>query len=183
VNVLITYHSLTGNTHTIALAIQQQVIEEGHQCKLTTVANMKIENLENYDVVFVGSACHDSNLAKPVLRLLDKLSTKSTFKLAGFVTHATQLPSQGERHRELYDRWAGHCLPSFQNSCEAKNIPFLGYFHCQGKPSSGIAEFIHKVIVTEKSEWETYITEVMLHPNEQDIANAKAFAQTIIAKS
>ena len=181
-NILVAYYSLTGNTAKVAQAIYDEVLSQVHNGELKELKAINAQNLDNYDVVFFGSACHDSGLAKPVNQLLETIPESACLKMAGFVTHATQMPEQGERQRELYDRWAGYCLPTFADTCKNKHIPFLGYFHCQGKPSPGIAEFIHNVIVTEDEEWESYIAEVMEHPDDKDIEDAKAFARHVLAE-
>ena len=49
-----------------------------------------------------------------------------------------------------------------------------------GVPSKPIEMFIHAKIITEKGEWEEYLEEVVKHPNEVDIENAKKFAQEIL---
>ena len=181
-NILITYFSLTGNTARIARAIYEQALTSGHNAALLEIRAVDAQNLRNYDLVFVGSAVHNSGLAEPVKQFLENITKPADYKLAGFVTHATQMPSQGERQRELYDRWAGHCLPTFFTACKDKGIPFLGYFNCQGKPSPGIADFIHNTIVTEDVEWNAYITEVMKHPDMQDIEDAKDFTQRVLTQ-
>ena len=180
--IMVTYYSLTGNTGKVAQAICDEIILQGHICELEELKNVNPENLDPYDVIFIGSACHDSGLANPVKQFLENLTDSAGLNLAGFVTHSTQMPTQGQRQRELYNKWAGFCLPTFENACSNKNIPFLGYFHCQGKPSPGIADFIHSTILTKDIEWNAYIAEVMKHPDKVDVQRAKDFAKRVLAK-
>ena len=141
---------------------------------------MTPEDLHDFDLIYLGSACDDTDLAKPVKRLLEDVGTSPAFKLAGFVTHATQMPEDGERGQELYEEWAGNCIRTFHRVSEEKQIPFLGYFHCQGAPSPPIKAFIRNTIVTEKDEWEAYIKGVRVHPNEDDLQKAREFARQVL---
>jgi hypothetical protein len=54
-----------------------------------------------YDLVFLGSACHDADLARPIKEFLERISVSPTFKLAGFVTHASYTPEGGEREQQM----------------------------------------------------------------------------------
>jgi len=180
-NILIAYYSQTGNTTEVARAIYDEVSSQGHQVHLKRVAEIK-SDLNAYDLVFLGSACHDAGLAKPAERLLAGIGKSPSLKLAGFVTHATQMAEEGARARELYERWAGNCIRTFHQVSEEEQIAFLGYFHCQGAPSPPIEAFIHNTIVTDKDEWQMYIEEVKKHPTVQDLQDARTFAQHILTK-
>jgi len=181
-NILIAYYSQTGNTTEVARAIFDEVSSQGHKVHLQTIAEIRSDDLNAYDLVFVGSACHDAGLAKPVKRLLQDIGESPTFKLAGFVTHATQMAEEGARAGELHERWAGNCRRTFHQVSEEKQIAFLGYFHCQGAPSAPIEAFIRNTILTDDDEWETYIAEVREHPNKEDLKNASQFARHVLIK-
>ena len=146
------------------------------------ITSINHDPLADYDLLFIGSACHDADLAKPVLKLLDDLPQSPSFKVAGFVTHSTYKAEGGKRREELHERWAGKCKKSFSHLCEEKNIEFLGYFNCLGAPSPEIADFIHREIVTDDNEWNEYIEEVMIHPDQADIEEAENFAKKVIDK-
>ena len=178
--VLITYFSLTGNTTQIARAIHQEVSSRGHKADLIEIGEVTAETLKDYDLVYLGSACHDSDLAKPTKQLLENVGESPAFKLAGFVTHATQMLEDGKRAQELYEQWAGNCIRTFHRVSEEKQIEFLGYFHCQGVPSPPIEAFIHNTIVTEEHEWATYIAVVRKHPDKADLRRARAFARQVL---
>jgi hypothetical protein len=155
---------------------------QGHEVHLKELGEITAESLNKYDLVYLGSACHDADLAKPAKRLLEEVASSPPFKLAGFCTHATRMPEDGERARELYERWAGLCIQTFHRVSEEKQIPFLGYFHCQGIPSPPIEAFIHNTILTDEDEWETYIEEVSKQPTEEDLEKAKEFVRQVLAK-
>lgn len=180
--ILIVYFTQTKNTEKIAKGIHEELLTQGHEVHLEKIGGITPEILDDYDLVFVGSACHDADLAQPVKQFLEGISHSTLYKMAGFVTHATYTDEGGNREQELYEEWAGKCIKSFNQVSREKNIDFLGYFHCQGAPTPEIAEFIHRVIVTEEDEWEEYKEEVNKHPNEEDIQRAKEFARNVLLK-
>jgi flavodoxin len=182
VNILIAYFSQTGNTAKVAQAIYEAVSSQADKAHLKEIDEITAGGLNAYDLVYLGSACHDADLAKPVKHVLQEITHSSPFKLASFVTHATRMPEDGERAKELYAKWAGLCTRTLDQVCEEKQIAFLGYFHCQGVPSPPIETFIHNTIITDDDEWETYVEEVRKHPDEEDLEKAKAFALQILAE-
>jgi flavodoxin len=179
--VLVTCFSLTGNTELIAKGIFDELSDKVAEVELEQISKIDPKSLADFDLVFIGSACHDADLAKPVKDFLKGIPSSLDLKLAGFVTHSTYLSNGSKRRKELYKRWAGKCEGSLMKLCKKRGIDYLGYFHCQGKPSPEIADFIHRVIVTEEEEWQEYIEEVNRHPDEEDILNVKAFVQDILA--
>ena len=149
-NILIAYFSQTGNTAKVAHAIREAVSSQDHRVRLQEIGEITSDTLTAYGLVFLGSACHDSDLAKPVKRILKEIASSPPFKLAGFVTHAAYTPEGGEREQEVYEEWASRCALSFHQASQEKQIEFLGYFHCQGAPSPPIEAFIRNTIVTDE---------------------------------
>ena len=178
--VLIAYYSETGNTEKIARAIYDEASKD-HDAHLKKIREITADKFNDYDLVFLGSACHSSDLAAPVKRILDGISKSPNFKLAGFFTHSTVLPDDSfDRARELYERWAGKCSKSFEKVSKEKPIEFKGYYHCMGAPSPEIERFIHRKILTSADEWEEYIKEARKHPTTEDIKRAKEFAREVL---
>ena len=95
--ILVAYYSETGNTAKIAGAIHTEVSSHGHKAHLKALGEVTIDALTAYDLVFLGSACHDADLARPVKRMLEQIPSSPTFKMAGFVTHASYTPEGGDR--------------------------------------------------------------------------------------
>jgi flavodoxin len=178
--VLIVYYSETGNTAQVAQAIGEELASQGHEVCLREVGAITADTLSAYDLVFLGSACHDADLARPVKQILDQIPALPSFKLAGFATHASHAPEGGDRQREMHERWASACQRSFRQASQEKGIAFLGYFGCQGAPSPPIEQFIHSTIVTDEDEWAAYVHEVRKHPDEGDLRKAKEFAQDVM---
>lgn len=180
--ILVAYFSQTGNTEKVARAISEAALEKGHGVDLKAVAEITPAGLDDYDLVFLGSACHSSDLAQPVKQVLEGVDPAPSFKLAGFATHATFASGGSPREQELYDRWASGCVRSFQQASERKGIAFLGYFSCQGAPNPAIEVFVRNTIVTDDAEWEKYIEDVKKRPDEHDLQNAREFAEKVLAQ-
>jgi len=178
--VLVTYFSQTGNTQRVAEAIKEEVSARGFACSLKDLTELTPSDLTDYDLVFMGSACHSSNLAEPALKLLEGLESSSAFMLAGFATHSVSPPDGSVAARTSYEKWAGACRLSFEKACENSPVGFLGYFGCKGAPSPPIEEFIHRTIITDPDEWKEYVASVRSHPDEADIASARQFTVNIL---
>lgn len=178
--ILVAHYSQTGNTARVAQAICDAVSSREHEVHLKEIGEVTADGLNDYELVFLGSTCHDTDVARPVKGLLNEVGESPSFKLAGFVTHATRMPEEDESARELYETWAGNCIRTFHGVSEDKQIVFLGYFHCQGAPSPPIEAFIHNTIVTDEDEWAAYVADVRKHPNEADLQQAREFAGHIL---
>ena len=100
-NVLIAYYSETGNTAQVARAICDAVASQGHAVDLEALSEVTAEALSDYDLVYLGSPCHDADLARPAKRLLQEMGASPPFALAGFCTHATHMPGEGKDARAL----------------------------------------------------------------------------------
>jgi len=170
--VLVAYYSETGNTKKLAMAIYEEASKE-HEAYLRKIEDVSADTLNNYDLVFLGSACHSMDLAAPAKRILDGIPHSPKFKLAGFFTHATS--SEG------FNRWASKCILSFQEASKEKKIGFEGYYNCQGVPSPPIQEFIKREVITSAAEYEEYFEEVRKHPSLEDLQKAKEFARKILS--
>jgi flavodoxin len=180
--ILVGYFSETGNTRKTAEAIGEEAIAGGHETLVAAVGEINAEDLGGYDVVFLGSTCHSADIAAPVRNLLDGIAADSGFKLAGFVTHATTMPEDGDWQKEMYEKWAGKCSVTFGAACEEKGIDFLGFFHCQGAPSPQIEAFIQSTIITDEAQWAKYAERVHEHPTLEDLEAARQFARAVIAR-
>jgi len=179
--VLVVYYSETGNTRKVAGAIYEEVSTE-HEAELKRVEEITVDSLDDYDLVFLGSACHSADLARPAKRILNAIPKSPRFKLAGFFTHATYTSGESQSQNALFNRWASKCVTSFQEVSKEKQINFKGYFNCQGAPSPPIQEFIRREIVKSPDEWEEYIKEVMKHPTSEDLKKAREFARKILSQ-
>ncbi|MEA3325920.1 MAG: flavodoxin domain-containing protein [Chloroflexota bacterium] len=71
--ILITYFTQSNNTKEIAGSILEELEAQNHEVDIERIENVKPEFLSNYDLVFIGSACHHANVAAPVKVLLKAL--------------------------------------------------------------------------------------------------------------
>lgn len=178
--ILVAYYTQTSNTQKIARALYDEVVSLGHDADLKAIDASMPESFREYDLVFLGSACHSSDLARPVKALLDALTPSPPFKLAGFATHSAPLPEGDPWQSEMYEKWAGTCVKSFEQACQAKGIPWCGYFSCQGAASPDIEVFIHQTIVPDDKAWADYAAEMRKHPDADDREKARAFARHVL---
>lgn len=186
--ILVAYYSETGNTAKVAEAIGESLAAGGHEADLVALADaappgeIMPGTLDAYDLVFLGSACHDADLARPVKEFLERIPASSAFKLAGFVTHASYTPEGGDRQQQAHKIWVSRCAQSLRQASQEKGIDFLGYYGCQGTPSPPIEQFIHNNIVADEDEWQEYIQEARRHPDAEDLRTARDFAQAVLAR-
>lgn len=180
--VLVAYYSETGNTEKIAKTIYEEVSKE-HEAHLKKIEDISADTLNDYELVFLGSACHSSDLAAPVKEILKALPKSPKYKLAGFFTHSTWAPDQNEHGQALFDEWASKCIDSFESVSKEKRINFRGYYHCQGAPSLPIQAFIRSAIIKPDDEWEMYVREARKHPSQEDLEKASDFARKIMSMS
>jgi flavodoxin len=177
--VLVIYYSESGQTEKIANVIFNAVKEE-HEAELKKLLRVDVNNLNSYDLVFIGTPCHDSDLAKPTIEFLSKLPDNPRFKLAGFYTHACMPPEASEEYNALFERWVGKCQPTFERITNVKEIDLLGIFRCMGAAVPPIEQFIHSEIVTDEKLWKEVLPIIRASPNAEDIENARKFALKII---
>jgi len=176
---LVLYYSLSGRTKTVAEAIYA-VAKKETDAELSELKDFTGDQLDNYDLVFVGAPCHDSDIAKPIKQLLENVPKNTQFKLACFVTHSCSPPEKSDYMAGLFEKWVGKCSKTLDKVTSSKGINYVGYFRCMGAPSPAIENFIHTSIITDEKVFKEYVEDARKHPDEQDIKNAQEFALKII---
>lgn len=171
--VLVTYYSDTGNTEKVAKAIYEEVSKK-NKTDLKKVKETKMEDLEQYDLVFLGSPTHSFDLSSPVKKILAALPEAPKYKLAGFITHMSPI---SEKH-------AGHdrSFTSFEKVSKEKQIDFRGVYDCQGVATPQVQQFVKKIMNVPDAEWEKRVKEMEKHPSAEDLQKAKEFAKQVLAK-
>ncbi len=180
--VLVAHFSQTGNTEKVARAIYDEVVSSGYSAQLKGIAQFTAADLSEYDLVFLGSACHSADLAPPILEILRAIPSGSRLKLAGFATHSCPRTGGNEQDQALYDRWASGCLRTFEVASEDTRLDLLGYFGCQGAASPPIEEFIHGTILPDEDAWQAFVLEVRKHPDATDLEDARKFTRSVLAR-
>ena len=171
--VLITYFSQTGNTEQIAKAICEEAAA-AHEADLKKVEEIAAGDLAAYDLVFVGSPIHGNGLAAPVGELMELLPEGSSFKLAGFVTHASSA-----YEREGFDKG----MQSLGDISAGKNITYLGAFDCEGRMSPMLQPMVQEARGVSDEDWAKRMAELDKHPGADDEQKAKEFAKEILSKA
>ena len=86
--ILVTYYSQSNNTRLLANTLRDHLSSK-YDVTVSEIGNQNPSELNEYDLVMIGSPCHDSDLAMPVKNFLKELPSNPSFKLAGFYCHAT----------------------------------------------------------------------------------------------
>jgi flavodoxin len=171
--VLVTYFSQTGNTEQIAKAICEEAAA-AHDADLKKVEEVAAGDLAGYDLVFVGSPIHGNGLAAPVGELMESLPEGSSFKLAGFVTHASFA-----YERDGFDKG----MQSLDEISTNKNIAYLGAFDCEGRMSPMLQPMVQEARGVSDEDWAKRMAELDKHPSADDEQKAKEFAREILARA
>ena len=160
--VLVTYFSRTGNTKKIAEAIYDAL---GGSQELLPMD--KVRDLAPYGLVFIGFPVQSHSVPYKVEEFLK--SVPAGKKIALFSTHGS--------------------LPGMKLSREAleyatvlvSKAKLLGTFSCRGKVSLQALEVLSKS--PEHEAWADMAATANTHPDEHDVADARAFATWIATLS
>ena len=112
--VIVTYMSLSGNTKKIAEAIFQEIPEEKEIKELN-----EIDDLEGYDLAFVGFPMHGFGVPEEAKSFLEKHCMGK--KIALFVTHGAP------EHSGDLQPWLAKCKEA------AVKANVIDMFNCQGE--------------------------------------------------
>ena len=168
--VLVSYFSQSGNTEKIANGIWEEA-SQANDADLKKLEDVRTENFAEYDFIFVGSPLHSANLAVPVKEFLTNIQTGSGQKMAGFITHLA--PAYPDQDME------GFTEP-IQAACKEKKIEYKGCFDCQGALTESLHEAVQKKLNLSDEQWKDMVKQMTGHPNEEDVAKAKAFAREVL---
>ncbi len=178
--ILVAYYTQSGNTEKIAKAIHEEAGKK-HDAEIVNIINLDFENMD-YDLVFLGSPCHSSDIAIAVKDIMDKFPENLGFRLAGFITHAAPTGKQLGTE-EAFERWAGKSEGSFVAFCKKKGIKYAGFFNCQGVATPEVKEFIRENVYPGMvEEYSRFIEKAESHPDNEDLENAREFARKVILK-
>jgi flavodoxin len=160
--VLVTYFSRTGNTRKIAEVIHGALDGHSHLLPMD-----KVTDLAPYALVFIGFPVQSHSVPYKVEEFLK--SVPAGKKVALFSTHGS--------------------LPGIKLSREAleyasilvSKAKLLGTFSCRGKVSLQAREVLSKS--PEHEAWTDMAATASTHPDEHDVADARAFATWIATRS
>ncbi|WP_236896843.1 flavodoxin family protein [Clostridium beijerinckii] len=146
--VLLIYSSIHhGNTEKIA-----RVMGESINADIIETRNLKINTLNEYDLIGFGSGIYYGKLHKNILELIDKLPTLSNKKVFVFSTSG-----QG---KAKYNDFV-------EQKLKEKGVNVVGSFACKGYDTFGPFKLIGGIAKGR--------------PNDKDFQNAKDFAKKLIS--
>lgn len=160
--VLVTYFSRTGNTRKIAEAIHGALSGDRDLVPMD-----EVKDLAPYGLVFIGFPVQSHSVPYKVEEFLK--SVPAGKKVALFSTHGS-LPGM-RLSREAIE----------YASVLVSKAKLLGTFSCRGKVSMQALEALGKS--PEHEAWADMAVTANTHPDEHDVADARAFATWIATRS
>jgi len=168
--VLIAYYSQTGNTEKIARAMYDGA-SQGHEAELIKIGEADASELKAYDFIFIGSPIHGGRLAAPAGEFIEAMPDMSGVKAAGFITHSD--PAYPDQATEKI-------ADPLAETLGAKGLEFKGLFTSIGFLTPDLHEMIRKRRNLTDEQWEARLGKMAGHPNEEDVARARAFAEEVL---
>lgn len=166
---IILYSSLTGNTKRVAEAMAS-VMPPGTPCASVKDAP---DNLSDYDTVFIGFWVDRGTANKEAAKLIETLTNSHVVLFATLGMYA-----DSDHARESIEK-ASTLLPNKEQLVDG--------FVCQGKIDPKVIEMMYKMFPPgsahgQSPERDALHKSAETHPDEQDFANAKEFAKSVLAK-
>ena len=158
-NLLVSYYSLTGNTKKVAEAI----FEALPQPKAIKPIS-EVQSLDEFDLVFIGFPVQSHSVPYKAEKFLQSIPKGK--KIALFSTHGSVTGSR--LSREAIE----HAVVV---SSQAK---LISTFSCRGKVSPQALEVLSRS--PEHEAWVDMAASASTHPNEHDLADARAFALWVL---
>lgn len=159
---LVTYISWTGNTKKVAETILDAL--EGEK---TIKTYDEIQNLDDYELIFIGFPVHSHSVPFKTEELLKSIPPGK--KIALFSTHGSLTGSRLSREALEHA------------TILASSSKLLGTFSCRGKVSLRAMEVLSKS--PEHKAWVEMAASAQTHPDENDLEDARSFAKWIITLS
>ena len=159
---LVTYFSQTGNTEKLARAIYDAIHFEKELIPIKEVKSSK-----GYDIIFVGFPVQAHSVPAALHSFFKNLPHGQPIAL--FCTHGSlrggHLPKQAIEHAVSL----------------ASKAKILGTFGIQGKVNPKVIDVLLNTL--QHQGWAEEAQGAIDHPTEADLADGKAFAKEILAKS
>jgi flavodoxin len=166
--ILVCYFSNTGNTEKVAKSIAEGL--EPEDVEILKVEDADPTKLKEYDLVVLGSGIYAGRLHKKMSDFMKKVTEFPT-KFAFFNTHQSPTAYQKAFRR-------------FSKTIEENNSMVIGEFDCIGEnlgiPKETTIKMLEKLPPEERKKQEEYLEKTKGRPNEQDLANAKAFGKSLL---
>jgi flavodoxin len=160
--ILVSYLSLTGNTKKVAEAIFDAL--KGDK---TIKTIDEAQNLDDYDIIFLGFPVHSHSVPFKTEELIKRIPAGK--KIALFSTHGSLTGSRLSREALEHA------------SILASSSKILGTFACRGKVSLQALETLSKS--PEHKAWVEMAASAQTHPDDNDLEDARSFANWIMTLS
>ena len=161
-NMLVTYFSLTGNTHKVASSIFASLPQPK-----TMKPIAEVPSLIEFDLIFVGFPVHSHSVPPQAEKFLRNIPKGK--KIALFSTHGSHTGSR--LSREAIEHAA----------VLASQAKLISTFSCRGKVSPPALEILSRS--PEHEAWTEMAASARSHPNEHDLADAGNFARWVLTLS
>jgi flavodoxin len=161
-NILVAYHSETGNTKKVAEAIYQSIPGPKE-----ILAFDQIGEISQYDLIFAGFPIHEFGPSKKAAALFEK--TIKSKKVALFITHAML------KEAPLSDVQINNCRNKI------KENELLGIYSCRGALSEKVADNMLQSKDEKMRGFGKMRDQTIGHPDDHDIQCAVLFAEKILA--
>jgi flavodoxin len=158
---LVAYYSDTGNTEKLARAIYEAIHFEK---EITSVS--ELTSAGGYDIIFCGFPVQAQSVPRKTQDFIKGLPAGQ--KVAFFSTHGSL--RGGQLPRQAFEDAIGL----------ASKASVLGHFGCRGQVRQNIIDALMKK--PEHKAWAEEALSASGHPDAQDLADGKQFAQEMLAK-
>ena len=162
--ILVTYFSQTGNTKTVAYAIYEALPEEK---TIEPINQLEKKEIDKYNLIFIGFPVHSHSVPLAVETFLKSIPPNK--KIALFSTHGSLTGSRLAREAIEYA------------SVLTSKARLLGTFSCRGKASLAGLKVLEKS--PEHKAWSEMAYSASNHPDENDLADARAFGRWVLTLS
>ncbi|MFX0104862.1 MAG: flavodoxin family protein [Candidatus Hodarchaeota archaeon] len=168
--ILVTYYSQSGNTEKIAKSIFEGCASE--ESDLKPIDQVNPSDLKNYDLVFLGSGIYASRVHKSLSDLVNS-AEELPIDFVFFCTHAS-LESYQDGFK-LVKRKLGTTTSKIIDSfdCMGDNI---------GIPEATRKAMLDRLPPEQRKKAELHQQRLKGHPDDEDLENAKNFAQSLLKK-
>jgi flavodoxin len=165
--ILVTYHSVTGNTRRVAEAIYQAIPGEKQLLEMSMV-----KPGDCYDLVFAGFPVMQFRPSREASQFLKTL--KPGQKLALFVTHA-MFP---DGHDKAMSEMLVGVLRKCRTAVPQANL--CGFFNCPGELAGPVEKMLAESGIPLLRQFAAMSERTRGHPNVPDLEKAHRFCEMVI---
>lgn len=159
--VLVTYYSQTGNTEMLARAIHEAIHVDKELLPIR-----EVKTTQGYDIIFVGFPVQAHSVPAAVVPFFKDLPAGQPIAL--FCTHGSL--RGGQFPKQAVENAMGL----------ASRARILGTFGVRGTVNPKLLDSLMKMM--EHQTWAEEAQGAAGHPDDADLADAKEFARTVLAK-